>query len=288
MQGEATLSTPVVFMIFNRPETTERVFAAIREARPRQLAARAIIDRVDWRCEVLKNYSEANLGCKKRVSSGLDWAFGEVEEAIILEDDCLPNRSFFAFCAELLARYRHDERVMNIGGTNFQHGISRGEGSYYFSYLNHIWGWASWRRAWQHYDVSMTTFPRFLHSDQIGNTVPVKRMQQFWLECFDKVYRNKIDTWDYQWTYAMWRQNGLAIIPNVNMVSNIGFGQGATHTHDADNLFALVPTRSMDVLQHPSSVVPDIAADRSTFRDMTGIHYLKLLRTVVSKFLRPV
>src|SRR6185369_14461868 len=165
------LTTPVAFIIFNRPDTTEKVFAEIARARPPKLlviadgpragrageadrcaATRAIIDRVDWDCKVLTNYSDVNLGCKNRVASGIDWVFEQVPEAIILEDDCLPDPTFFRFCEELLIRYREDERISQICGANFQFGRKRSNDSYYFSRYNHIWGWASWRRAWQHYD----------------------------------------------------------------------------------------------------------------------------------------
>src|SRR5512139_3287315 len=165
------LKTPVAFIIFNRPDTAERVFAEIAKARPPKLlvvadgpranrsgeaekcaATRAIIDRVDWDCEVLTNFSDTNLGCKNRVSSGIDWVFEQVPEAIILEDDCLPHPTFFRFCEELLERYRDDERIGMISGDNFQLGQKRTDASYYFSRYNHIWGWASWRRAWRHYD----------------------------------------------------------------------------------------------------------------------------------------
>lgn len=171
-----SVSTPVAFFIFNRPVLTEIVFEAIAKAKPKKLlvvadgprfaeeeekcqkARAAVIDKINWECEVLTNFSDRNQGCKYRVSSGLDWVFSEVEEAIILEDDCLPAPSFFRFCETLLARYRDDERVMTISGDNFQLGNSRTEYSYYFSKYTHIWGWASWRRAWQHYDVDMKSW----------------------------------------------------------------------------------------------------------------------------------
>ena len=168
------LSTPVAFIIFNRPDTTARVFAEIAKARPPKLLvvgdgpranrdgeadrvaeARAIIKNVDWPCEVLTNFSTPNLGCKKRVSSGIDWIFEQVEEAIILEDDCLPDPSFFQFCEEMLARYRHDDRIAMISGDNFLFGQVPVPESYYFSRYCHIWGWASWRRAWKDYDVNI-------------------------------------------------------------------------------------------------------------------------------------
>jgi hypothetical protein len=168
------METPIAFFIFNRPHLTQKVFDAIRQAQPKILLVvadgsrfdradetelcaqtRAVIKQVDWDCQVLTNFSETNLGCKRRVSSGLNWVFETVEEAIILEDDCLPHPTFFPFCETLLDYYRHDSRIMNISGENFQFGRQRTQDSYYFSRYNHCWGWASWRRAWNNYDVEM-------------------------------------------------------------------------------------------------------------------------------------
>ena len=171
------LKTPVAFIIFKRPQETERVFAEIRKVKPQKLlvvadepvqidrgrprlrSARAIIDRVDWDCEVLKNYADVNLGCRLRVSSGINWVFDTVEEAIIMEDDCLPHPTFFRFAEELLDRYRDDRRMMSISGQNVQFGRKRTDYSYYFSRYTHCWSWASWRRAWQHYDLDMKLWP---------------------------------------------------------------------------------------------------------------------------------
>lgn len=171
------LQTPVVFFIFDRPDTTARVFAEIARGKPPKLllvadgprpdhpgeaekcaAARAVVEQVDWPCEALTDYAETNLGCRRRVSSGLDWVFATVEEAIILEDNCLPHPTFFRFCEELLERYRDDERVMRISGGNHKFGRKIGTDSYYFTRYAHVWGWASWRRAWRYYDVNMKSW----------------------------------------------------------------------------------------------------------------------------------
>ena len=295
------LITPVAFLLFNRPETTAQVFAEIRRARPQKLlvvadgpridrpgeaekcrAARAIIDTVDWPCEVLKNYSDENLGCKVRVSGGLDWVFEHVEEAIILEDDCLPHPTFFLFCQELLEKYKDDQRVMQISGSNFQDGKNRSDGSYYFSRYAHIWGWASWRRAWAHYDVAMNTFPEFKAQDQIRNILPDKSAQQEWLKNFQAVFSGKIDTWDVQWTYTVWSQNGLTIIPNVNMISNIGFGAEATHTTGESNL-ADKPRFEIRKVTHPSFVLQSTLADDYTAKNHFAV---TLNKRIVGKLKR--
>jgi len=277
--------TPIVFLVFNRPDTTIRVFEGIRRARPAKLfvvadgpradrpgeaekcrVVRAIIDTVDWPCEVLKNFSDVNLGCKRRVSGGLNWVFEQVEEAIILEDDCLPHPTFFRFCKELLDKYRDDERVMHISGDNFQFERVRGDGSYYFSRYNHIWGWATWKRAWAHYDVKMKMWPKFLKQQQIANVFENRSIQRYWLKCFQAVYEGKIDTWDYQWLYAIWSQNGLTVLPNVNLISNIGFGEDATHTTGKNDKSANMKTGSMFEIVHPSFVMVNKEADLFTFK----------------------
>ena len=278
-----SLDTPVVLIIFNRPDTTEKVFDTISQAQPKKLlvvadgpridrpneaekcaAARAIIDRVDWKCEVLTNYSETNLGCKYRVSTGLDWVFSQVEEAIIIEDDCLPSPSFFYFCQTLLERYRDDERIMHISGNNFQFGQSRTEHSYYFSKYNHIWGWASWRRAWKHYDVEMKTWEECKEAKMLNSVCNDIYEQAYWSDIFDRVHQGFIDTWDYQWTYACWAQSGLSILPNVNLITNIGFGADATHTTEISKL-ANLPAVNISVIERPSFVIRHHDADSFTF-----------------------
>jgi hypothetical protein len=277
------LKTPVAFIIFNRPETTSRVFQEIRKARPPLLLlvadgprlghssdaeqcaqTRAIVDQVDWECEIHKNYSDINLGCKKRVASGLDWVFSEVEEVIILEDDCLPHPTFFQFCEELLQKYRNDERIGHIGGVNFQFGRKRGPYSYYFSRYTHVWGWASWRRAWEGYDRDLTLWPKAKEEKRLRQFFDDLSLVGYWTNIFEKVCQNKIDTWDYQWSFHCWAQGRLAIIPNVNLISNIGYGSDATHTM-GQSRFNNMKTAAMQFpLSHPPFILRDSAADEYT------------------------
>lgn len=289
--SEWKLKTPVVFIIFNRPETTEKVFERIREAKPPKLlvvadgprknvpgeaekceAARTIIKRADWDCEVLKDYSDVNLGCGRRLASGITWAFEQVEEAIILEDDCLPHSMFFRFCEELLNRYRNDERIMSITGQNVQKGHKRTEYSYYFSRYSHCWGWASWRCAWKYYDFKMKLWPEIQGGNFLRNIFQDPKALKNWERVFQNVYEGQIDTWDYQWTFACWIQNGLAIIPEVNLVSNIGFGEESTHTREKSD-FSNVSTHAIAFpLVHPPFVMRHFAAD--SFTQNTLYNYL--------------
>ena len=281
-----TLNTPVVLIIFNRPQTPERVFQAIRQAKAKKLlviadgarldrsgevekcqATRAIIDKVDWDCEVLTNYSDINLGCGLRVSSGLDWVFEEVEEAIILEDDCLPHPDFFEFAAAMLEKYRHDPKIMHVTGTNPLGQWQADRQSYHFSYFGGIWGWASWRRAWQHYDFQMKSWLDPKIRDRIRQIILEERYQTS-CQFFQDVYEGKVDTWDLQWSFARLTNFGLSVIPAVNLISNIGFGEDATHTtgDPSQSYVAQLPTYSLSLpLKTDSAKISDRDFDMRYF-----------------------
>lgn len=275
------MEAPIAFFIFNRPQQTEKVFETIRQAKPSKLfivadgpregisedvtkclQTREIVSRVDWDCVILTNFSDFNMGCKYRVSSGIDWVFSQVEEAIIIEDDCLPHPSFFPYCNELLKKYKHDTRITSISGHNSQLKDSRISDSYYFSRYDCVWGWATWRRAWGNYDLDMKSWETICDGnwlmDVLGNASAVKQ----WQRIFQITYDGNIDTWDYQWRFACWIQSGLTILPNINLVSNIGFGADATHTIIPSEL-ANLPTAEMPFpLQHPEFVIRNAKADK--------------------------
>ena len=273
-----TLTTPVALLVFNRPDETSRVFAAIREARPQQLLViadgprtnrpdevarcikvRQIIEQVDWPCQVEYLYSETNLGCRKRVSSGLDWVFSQVEEAIILEDDCLPDQTFFRYCQEMLALYRYDERVMMVSGSNLLEEWKTATQSYHFSYYGGVWGWASWRRAWHYYDVDMPLWGEPEIRDRVCDVIGAKIDFNKRAKAFDNTASGRIDTWDYQWSFARLMQSGLTVVPSVNLVSNIGFGRDATHTKNARASVANLEVRQCSF---PLMITPFVAVDR--------------------------
>jgi hypothetical protein len=281
--------SPVALFVFNRPELTAQVYERIRAARPSRLlivadgprsdrqgeaelcmATRAIVTTPDWPCELQINFAQQNLGCRGRMSSGIDWVFAQCPEAIILEDDCLPDPSFFSFCTQMLARYRDDDRIMHISGDNFQDGIRRGTASYFFSRYSLSWGWASWRRAWKHYDVQISTWPQSFCAKWLESILDGPKEVRYWDDIFDRQYLGKIDTWDYQWLYACWRNGGLAIQPNVNLVSNIGVGPDATHFKEGHTTIG-IPTGELGPLSHPEKVVRDRAADQYTFEEHIAI-----------------
>jgi len=299
------LTTPVAFIVFNRPETTARVFAAIREAQPSQLLiiadgarpdrvgeaakcqqVRTICDRIDWECEVKRNYADGNLGCKRRVSSGLDWVFSEVEEAIILEDDCLPDPTFFPFCQEMLEKYRRDRRIMAITGGNYLWGKTRTNYSYYFSIYSDIWGWATWRRAWQHYDVDMKLWPSIKDKDWLTDILGYNhKFKRNWHHTLDNIHQGNVDTWDLQWVFACFVQSGLTIAPNVNLIANIGFGEDATHTISPSHL-ANLPTEPLTFpLVHPPFIINDTKSDTLSQYHLHRRSLLTKLKTKLTPFL---
>lgn len=271
---------PVCLLVYRRPELTRRVFAAVRAARPRTLLVvadgprpgdeaearlcektRAIVRDVDWECEVLTEFAPENMGLRARVSSGLTWVFSQVEEAVILEDDCLPDPSFFPYCAELLDRYRHDERVMLVSGDN-AHGFRPRDASYYFTRYALIWGWATWRRAWARYDDAMTDWPARRDAGWVEQAFPDPRAAAQWKAKFADGHA-RFNSWARAWVYACFTSGGLCAAPGRNLVSNIGFGAEATHTRGLVDGRSAVDTRPLEFpLRHPGRVAADPAADR--------------------------
>jgi hypothetical protein len=276
------LRTPVALFIFNRPALTAEVMSAIRQVRPERLLvvadgprsdrtadgdlcrqARQAAEQVDWPCNVQMQYSAGNLGCKVRLASGLDWVFGQAESAIVLEDDCVPEPSFFAFCEQLLARYRDEPRVHMISGTNLLGGKCFSPDSYYFSRFYHVWGWATWARAWRHYDVDMRRWGQLRDTDWVDRYLPTPEMARQARFFFDETFfHDRFTTWDYQWVLAGWLQGAHAIVPSVNLVRNTGFGATGAHLRNADSPLAALPTQPMGFpLRHPAEVAVLEAAD---------------------------
>lgn len=275
----ATYDIPVLFIIFNRFDLTQRVFNEIRKVEPSKLfvsgdgpregvaddvilcnKTRDIIKQIDWDCEVFTNFRAENVGCKLGVSSAIDWFFENVEEGIILEDDCLPDPTFFSFCQQMLEKFRHDERIKMISGDNFQFGQVRGDGDYYFSRLPGIWGWATWKRAWKHFDLSMSSFSEFKKQNQIRNIFPERKTQEFWIYKYQQAV-DKSQAWAFAWAYSILVENGLCICPNRNLVSNIGFGPQAVHAKNRNDPMANMKTYQMDQINHPTFILPDVNAD---------------------------
>ena len=270
------MMAPVLLIIFNRPELTRQVFNAIREARPTQLfiaadgprtvaekvltdAARAVTEHIDWPCEVQRNYAEYNMGCKHRPASAISWAFETVEELIILEDDCLPHPDFFTFCEAMLFKYRDEEKVMHISGDCFLP-FDLNE-SYYFTNYTHVWGWATYRRSWQKMDLSMADWEKLKATMFLTKRLQKKYAVAYWEAIFNNVAFDDPKIWDYQWTYSVWKEGGIAIAPAANLISNIGFGTGATHTLDPENNLAHKKVSELVIKKHPEMFVINRIAD---------------------------
>jgi hypothetical protein len=278
------VTPPVLILAFNRPDETRAVIESLRPACPRQLffavdgprpgnagdtaavsAVRSLAGSIDWPCEVRTLFREENLGCKAAVSAAISWFFEHVDQGIILEDDCVAHPSFFRFAAELLDRYRADERVMMISGDNFQPGAWTAH-SYYFSRYTHIWGWATWRRAWKLYDHRMTAWPEMRDGGWLVDILRDEAAADYWTGIFEETYRERNASWAYRWMFSAWSQSGLSVIPNVNLVSNIGFSELATHMRRDSSLSGMRRAEMAFPLVHPPFTVRDERADSHTQR----------------------
>lgn len=255
---------PVLFLIFNRPDTTQKVFERIRLAQPKQLfiaadgprypirndydlcqQARSIALQVDWQCEVKILHQDRNLGVGRGGAEGITWFFEHVAAGIILEDDCIPSRDFFEFCARGLTQFEHDKTIMMLAGTNYHFGKYEKLSGFYRSRHYAIWGWATWRRAWEHYSYSLddwgceVSFRDVKHF--FGNTLIALR----WAKIFDDIKNGRLEAWDAQWIYACVKYKGLSVTATSNLISNVGYFGG--HAGGAITKFHDMPYQSIDV-----------------------------------------
>lgn len=294
----SAFNTSILFLIFNRMDTTKRVFEEIRKARPPKLyiacdGARKqienevnevktireyVLSNIDWNCEVKTLFRNENLGCKVAVNNAIDWFFEHEEQGIILEDDCLPSQSFFWFCEELLNFYNNDLRVFLISGFNKQNTWNEYEASYFFSNLGGIWGWASWRDRWQHQDLSMSDLEDFVKAKNfeklLGKKVGSKRKSDI-----SYAKQSSIQAWDYQWGYARHKNNGLCCVPKVSLIENIGFDQRATHTTAYEGI--RVKNHALDFpVIHNNFFIPDRKYDQKFLFDPQYSHFNRLKRRI--------
>ena len=289
-QNSDLFSTPVSLHIFNRPEYTRRVFNEIRKIKPRKLfitadgprkdvkddvrkcaESRSIVDEIDWDCELYKNFSDVNKGSFLSTSEGITWVFNNVDRAIILEDDCIPNNSFFLFCNELLDFYENDTRIAMISGNNFQEQKSHklNKYSYYFSRYTHIWGWATWKRTWDKVDFSMKNWPEFNKSDNLRSIFNDTDAIKYWSNIFQKMYTKEMGMhWDYLLSLSTYMNNTLTVLPEVNLVTNIGFGENASNCR-VKTRFHCIETQEIGFpISHPCCIVRDVNADDFTESQM--------------------
>jgi hypothetical protein len=299
-------SPPVLLLIFNRPSLTQAVVNAVRRAQPPRLyvaadgprtsesedltrceQARHIATDVNWDCDVNTLFRDENLGCRLAVSEAIDWFFRQESAGIILEDDCVPDPSFFAYSSELLDRYSEDDRVLAIAGNGAHSWAEPRRHSYVFSRYNHVWGWASWSRAWSLYDRDMHAWPVLRESDWLLRLGGTRHFARYWSEIFDLAYAGEVDSWAYRWTFSCWRADGLTALPSRNIVKNIGFGHDSTHTHDPDDWVSQLPLESLSMpLQHPSDVVRDQKVDRWIDHEVFGVGRFRRTRSLARRLSR--
>jgi hypothetical protein len=282
--------TPVALFVFRRPDTTQKVFEAISNARPSRLLliadgprpdkigeaeacrqVRDIVSHVDWPCEVSTNFADHNLGCQERMISGFNWVFSLVEEAILFEDDCLPDPSFFPFCQELLERYRGDSRIGYISGCNQAEKDTTTSASYYYSRIGSCWGWATWRSQWQRYDRHLDDWPAMRKDNTLAEVFDEPKTVAYWTKIFDMMHENRLPTaWDYQWMFTCLKNNSVAAVSSVNAICNIGYGPGATHATEPDPRNMRLAKQVQFPLKHPSSFIPSRTMDRSLQKLLTA------------------
>ena len=300
------LSTPVLLIGFNRIGPLRQVFEAIRTARPPKLyfacdgprnaeevarceEVRALVKEVDWPCEVHTRFNAENMGLRKGVSSAIAWFFEYELEGIILEDDTLPVPSFFRFCQELLEKYRNDQRIWVIMGNNLMEDwTGQHDGSYYYSAHGYgaPWGWASWRRVWQHYDVDMGQWPALSTSPGLkgfflsdGETRDVHDM-------FDHVHKGRMNSWSYQLDITRIANHGLNILPEINLIDNVGFGEDGTHTVSlADPRNKRTAKDMVFPMVHPRFMMIDTARDLAYFERFIGTTSKDRMKRVVKEWL---
>jgi hypothetical protein len=285
----APLRTPILLVVFNRPELTRKVFNEIRSAKPRKLYIAAdgprpnnigdikrctevqkIVSNVDWDCEVQTLFRDDNLGCGPAVKTAIDFFFEKEEQGIILEDDTVPVQSFFWFCQEMLDRYKSDMRIGMIAGTNHIR-YKPSDASYLFSKNKACWGWATWRRAWVSMDFNM----QWRGSDQADSIMKnmgiSKYNRRHWLNAKNLIERDKVSAWDWQWYFSLAAQNQLTIFPVANLVKNIGFGAESTHTTGKPSEEYIKTGSIIFPLKHPSYVCPDLNFDIQFEKKKMGV-----------------
>ncbi|CAE6968474.1 glycosyltransferase family 2 protein [Paraburkholderia domus] len=285
------MTPSILFLVFNRPASTAKVFSAIRAAKPRRLyigadgprannpndtrdcrEVRKILSSVDWPCEVRTWFRSDNVGCRAAVREAITWFFENEEEGIILEDDCVPHPAFFRYTQCLLQRFREDQRIMSVTGTNVFGSIDNIPSTYLLSIYSLCWGWATWARAWRLYDDRLIRLDEFLSDGSFAHyalSLPVARR---WEERFRQVRDFGLDSWATVWTFACWANNGLTCTPRTNLVSNIGFGPSGTHTWDKSSRFSSLPTHELAFpLKHPAIIAPDSFYDGYVSSQFYGI-----------------
>lgn len=297
------MNKAILFLTFNRPDLTRKVFKAIKEIKPPRLyvssdgprndirgekelvqkTRQLIINGINWNCEVFTRFNKNNNGCRKAVSESINWFFEKEKDGIILEDDCLPSKSFFTFCEELLNFYKDNKKIMHIAGHNFSKNYVDNS-SYFFTKLQFCWGWATWADRWQYYGNKLNDYDE-LNLKKLSRD---ENVREYWGNVLKQMKEGKIDTWDYQWMFRIIEREGICANPSVNLVSNIGFDIRATHTVDSYNPSANLPTYEIEKIVHPRNIKIDEEASNYIYKNSFGIdvkHKPSIFKIIKSKVL---
>ena len=280
------MKTPLLLLLFNRPELTKKLIARLKLIKPKKIYINIdgprngnlkdqvlckevlkLIKKIEWPCKKYIKINKTNKGCRKSVYNAITWAFLKENKLIILEDDCFPSNFFFGYCEQLLKKYKYENKIKVISGSNFQKN-KFGEADYYFSKYLHCWGWATWKRAWKNYDNSMSFWKSFQKSSNWNDLFTNNSEKKYWKKKFDLVKEYKIDSWAYVWLASVWYNQGLTIIPNKNLVKNVGFESDATHTtgYDLDKYSREINGKKIPEIKHPIIIKNNKIADQLLFK----------------------
>lgn len=302
-----SIYTPVLFLIFNRLDTTKLVFERIRKASPLKLYIASdgprdncegenekvnsvrefVLKSINWNCEVKTLFCQKNSGCGKAVSQAITWFFENEEMGIILEDDCLPSVSFFNFCQKLLKEYKDNEDIYHITGYNPLTYTNMAQ-SYYFARIPHVWGWATWRRAWKQYSFDIIDLDNFIKQKKMDAIFNRKFDRYYFLIFFSKMEKHEIDTWDYQWTYTIMKNNGVCINPARNLITNVGFGPDATHTIIDDIKYSQQQRFEIEEIIHQNEIEINVKLMNLINREIYGINLFWYYKTRIKNIIKRI
>lgn len=307
----------VLLIFFARPDTFEKVFEKVRAAKPKQLflacdgpregrpediektaACKKIAENIDWDCEVHRRYSEVNLGCGEGPQQAITWAFSHTESLVVLEDDCVPHDSFFPYMSEMLAHYRDDTRIGVISGFNHFADWDCGDYSCFYAKMGPLAGaWGSWKRVWQGYDYALQSVNDPLIQRLLQGEITFSRAKKGKLKVWQKTAARvengeKLSYWDHQFLYLKYMQSYLAVVPRFSLVSNIGLGDGATHSVSTGNPMPTIffaPERHLEFpLKYPPFVLCDRAYDNTVDAKYAYPHPVKRFYGRVKRVLRRI
>lgn len=294
------MNTAILLTFWNRKDKLKTLIEAIRENKPKKIylacdgprlnissdylmveeSRKEVEELIDWECSINKLYSEKNLGCRDAMTKAINWLFDNEEQGIILEEDCVPHKDFLPYCEELLVKYKNNKTIWNISGTNLQKGNKRGDGSYYFSKYFNCWGWASWRDRWLNFDSNLKSWPEFKRIKFLDNIFFDQKEIKYWSKIFDDLFfRGEPNSWAYRWFYTCLVNNALTVVPNKNLIQNIGFDKFSTNTNYT--LDESIIDEGIIPLNYPKNIIHDRKADRFAFYNHYKMTFKRRIRVII-------